>query len=43
MIKGAHSETTSSNETLALAKSMNMDIWVVVTSNQLCLYKRFLN
>ena len=35
MIKATHSEKTSSNETLALTRSMNMDIWVVATPNHL--------
>ena len=31
-IKGTDREQASSNKTLALTKSMNMDIWVVGTS-----------
>ena len=33
MFKDAHREKVPSNETLALKKSMNMDIWVVGTLN----------
>ena len=32
--KNTHREKTPSNKTLTLSKSMNMDIWVVDTSNQ---------
>ena len=34
-IKNTHSEKPSSNETPALSKSMNMNIWVVGISNKL--------
>ena len=33
-IKDTHREKAPSNKTPALSKSMNMDIWVVGTSNQ---------
>ena len=33
--KGTHSEKGPSNETPEFRKSMNMEIWVVGTSNQL--------
>ena len=35
ILKDAHREKTASNQTPALTKSVNMDIWVVGTSNQL--------
>ena len=35
LLKDTHREKTPSNKTSALAKSMNMDIWVAGTSNQL--------
>ena len=35
MFKDTHREKAPSNKTPALTKSMNMDIWVVGTSNQL--------
>ena len=35
LLKDTHREKTLSKKTAALTKSMNMDIWVVVTSNQL--------
>ena len=35
--KDTHMKKAPSNKTLALTKSMNMDIWVVGTSNQLLL------
>ena len=35
LLKDTHREKSSSNKTPALTKSMDMDIWVVVTSNQL--------
>ena len=35
IIEETHREKVPSNETAALTKSMNMDIWVVCTSNQL--------
>ena len=34
-VKDTHREKAPSNETPALTKSMNMDIWVVGTLNQL--------
>ena len=34
-VKDTHRKKRLSNKTLALSKSMNMDIWVVGTSNQL--------
>ena len=34
-VKDTHRVETPSSKTQALAKSMNMDIWVVGTSNQL--------
>ena len=34
-LKDTHREKAPSNETPALTKSMNMDIWVAGTSNQL--------
>ena len=34
-IKDIHREKAPSNKTPALTKSMNMDSWLVVTSNQL--------
>ena len=34
-IKDTHKEITPSNKTQALAKSMNVDIWVICTLNQL--------
>ena len=34
-IKDTHREEAPLNETLALTKSMNMDIWVVSMSNQI--------
>ena len=34
-LKDTHREKAPSNKTPALYKSMNMDIWVVGTSNQL--------
>ena len=33
-LKDAHRENAHTNETPVLTKSMNMDIWVVGTSNQ---------
>ena len=33
-IKGTQREKSPSNKTLALTKSMNMDIWVIGTSKQ---------
>ena len=35
LFKYTHREKAPSNKTPALTKSMNMDIWVVGTSNQL--------
>ena len=35
MFKDTHREKAPSNKTPTLLKSMNMDIWVVSTSNQL--------
>ena len=40
-MKDRHRQKAPSNKTPALSESMNMDIWVVGTSNQL--YKRFQN
>ena len=40
-VKYNHREKSPSNKTPVLAKSINMDIWVVGTSNQL--FQRFLN
>ena len=37
MIKDTHRSKAPSNKTPALTKSMNMDTWVVVASNQLFL------
>ena len=37
LFKNTHREKAPSNKTPALTKSMNMDIWVVGTSNQLFL------
>ena len=34
-VKDTHREKAPSNETPTLSKSINMDIWVVDTSNQL--------
>ena len=34
-IKNAHREKALSKKTLTITKSMNMDIWVVGTSNKL--------
>ena len=34
-LKDTHRENTLTNKTLALSKSMNMDIWVIGTLNQL--------
>ena len=36
-LKDTHREKTPSNKTPAVVKSINMDIWVVDTSNQLFL------
>ena len=35
LFKDTHREKATSNKTPALAKSMNINIWVVRTSNQL--------
>ena len=35
VIKGTHREIAPSNKTTGLTKSLNMDIWVVGTSNQI--------
>ena len=35
LIKDTHREKAPSNKTPVLTKSMNMDSWLVVTSNQL--------
>ena len=35
LLKDTHREKVPWNKTLALTKSMNMDIWVVGTANQL--------
>ena len=37
LLKDTHWEKTPSNKTPMLTKSMNMDIWIVSTSNQLFL------
>ena len=37
IIKDTHKEKAPSNKTPALTKSMDMDIWVVGTSNQVVL------
>ena len=34
-LNDTHRENTLTNKTLALSKSMNMDIWVIGTLNQL--------
>ena len=34
LVKDTHIKKASSNKTLALTKSINMDTWVVRTSNQ---------
>ena len=36
-LKDTHREKAPSNKTQAVTKSMNMGIWVVDTSNQLCI------
>ena len=35
LLRDTHRENTTSTKTRALTKSMNMDIWVIGTSNQL--------
>ena len=43
LVKDTHREKAPSNEAPALAESMNIDIWVLGTSNQLFISGSYLN